>query len=302
MTDPVPLVSVVVPVLDESSTLDELLDRIAAVARHREWPTEVLVVDDGSRTEERVRIRASNHPDLHVRHLEHEATFGQADAIASGLVAAAGTVVVTMDGDLQDPPEDMVDLVTAVAAGAEVAKGVRESLEMSAVRRVGARLRTEVASALVGRRLADFGGQFNAYDRRVIPRLVTARLPGRPLIPLACSLGLEVVEVPVRRSPRTDGRSRHRTAALAGMVVDLALDYAPRKARWGAVLVAGSGLVASAHALRSGTGARRVLGAAGVSLTVVVAASTGARQRRRARQARPVATEVVAPPAGTPPR
>src|SRR5258708_37805784 len=110
-----PDVSIVVPLLDEEDTIEELYERTVAAVNGR--PFELVFVDDGSRDTTFERVRALHERDPRVRAVRFSRNFGQHPAMHAGFTRARGDVIVTMDGDLQNHPEDIPKLVAAVEAG-----------------------------------------------------------------------------------------------------------------------------------------------------------------------------------------
>src|SRR5437762_1679699 len=114
-----PELSIVVTVLNEERTLDELYERTLAAVDGR--PFELVVVDDGSTDATFERLRALHARDPRVHALRFARNFGQHPAMHAGFTRAQGEIIVTMDGDLQNEPEDIPALVAAIDAGADVA-------------------------------------------------------------------------------------------------------------------------------------------------------------------------------------
>jgi undecaprenyl-phosphate 4-deoxy-4-formamido-L-arabinose transferase len=218
-------VSVVVPLFNEEATVAELLARVRATLEARGERFEVVLVDDGStdRTPEHLAAAAAGDPRLRVRTLSRN--FGQAAALCCGIFEARGDVVVTMDGDLQNPPEEIPRLLDALAPGVDVVTARRAVRHETAWRWAGSRVVHWMARLLVGVDIADFGGQFKAYRRAVVDATRTAWAPGKPFFALAAWLGFRVVEVPVRHEPRRAGRSRYRLWSLVRLNADLITSF-----------------------------------------------------------------------------
>ncbi|MBA3348819.1 MAG: glycosyltransferase family 2 protein, partial [Actinobacteria bacterium] len=123
LQDPAPALSIVVTLLDEEATLEELHGRIAATLAGADY--ELILVDDGSRDRTWEIVARLAAQDDRVRAVRFKRNFGQHPAMHAGLARARGAIVVTMDGDLQNQPEDILKLVAAVEAGADVASGRR---------------------------------------------------------------------------------------------------------------------------------------------------------------------------------
>lgn len=218
-------VSVVVPLLNEERTVAELVTRICAVFDRRRERFELLLVDDGSRDATAARLREIEAEDPRVRVFEFTRNFGQAAALACGLFEARGRVVVTIDGDLQNPPEEIPKLLDAVEKGAFVVTARRAQRYERTWRWLGSRIVHGLARVLTGASIRDFGGQFKAYRREVVESLRPVWAPGKPIFPLALWLGYPVAEVDVAHAPRGAGGSRYTLGALVRINLDLVTSF-----------------------------------------------------------------------------
>jgi dolichol-phosphate mannosyltransferase len=122
-----PSVSVVVPIYDEEQSVDELYVRTVGALEGEGRSFELIFVDDGSSDGTFARLERLHDADPRVRVVRFKRNFGQHPAMHAGLARARGEILVTMDGDLQNAPEDIGKLVAAVEAGADVASGRRAS-------------------------------------------------------------------------------------------------------------------------------------------------------------------------------
>ncbi len=259
-----PEFSVVVPLLDEQSTVDELVGRLTATLDGLAF--ELVFVDDGSRDGTARALRAHELSDERVRVVELTRRFGQMSALVCGLEHARGRILVTMDGDLQDPPEEIPALLAGLADGVEIACAVRGERHQEPWRRLGGNIVHVVARRLTGVELQDFGGQFRAYRREVVDATLAIWSEGRPFFPLALWAGFRVGEVPVRHDPRRDGPSRYTLVQLLLLNLDLITSFTTAPLLWmfsaGAVLMATGALLLVAGGLPSGgAGLLVVLGA-----------------------------------------
>src|SRR6266540_4463564 len=137
---PTPDVSVIVPLLNEEGSVDELYQRVVAAlgAGPRSW--ELIFVDDGSHDGTFSRIELLHAGDERVHAIRFKRNFGQHPAMHAGFVRSRGDIVVTMDGDLQNAPEDIPRLIAAVEAGSDVASGRRAARRDSWGRTLPSRL------------------------------------------------------------------------------------------------------------------------------------------------------------------
>ncbi len=207
-----PHVCAVIPALNEEATIADVVERCRAAGAGQ-----VLVVDDGSRDQTAVRAREAGAVVLSAG-LPGERPRGKGVAIRVGFARADADVIVTLDGDGQDPPEELPTLVAAIDAGAELAIGSRFAGTfgpgaITRIDRLGNRALSLVFAGLYGRRLADTQAGFRALARSLLARL-DLRARGFEIeveiLAKALRVGAQVVEVPVARCARMYGTSRLR--------------------------------------------------------------------------------------------
>jgi len=242
-------VSVAVPLFNEQATIEELIARVRSTLEARGTTFEIVLVDDGSSdgTPELLARAAAADPRVRVRTLSRN--FGQAAALCCGIFESSGDVVVTLDGDLQNPPEEIPRLLDALVPGIDVVTARRTVRHESTWRWAGSRVVHWIARLLVGLDIEDFGGQFKAYRREVIEATRTAWAPGKPFFALAAWLGFRVAEVTVRHDPRRSGASRYSLLALVRLNADLITSFTTLPLAALAVLGAVSALLGGLGAL-----------------------------------------------------
>jgi undecaprenyl-phosphate 4-deoxy-4-formamido-L-arabinose transferase len=221
MADTRPNVSIVVAVYDDQATVEELLRRVQTTMEARGAVFEVVFVDDGSRDGTLATLRRLEAESERVRVYELTRNFGQAAALACGLFEARGDVVVTLDGDLQNPPEEIPKLLAVIEAGAGVATARRGRRYEGLVRWLGSRFVHWLACRVTGVEIEDYGGNFKAYRRDVVESTKRMWAPGKPFFPLALWAGHRVGEVTVGHQPRRAGRSRYTLGALLRINFDI---------------------------------------------------------------------------------
>jgi undecaprenyl-phosphate 4-deoxy-4-formamido-L-arabinose transferase len=214
-------ISVVVPVFNEAASLVDLHARLAAVLDKLGQPWEIVVVDDGS-TDGSARILREIHgQDGRVRVIRFNRNYGQHTAVFAGLERARGEIVVTLDGDLQNPPEEIPRLLERLAEGADVVGGWRLGREDSPFRRVASWLVNRLTSRIVGVRMHDYGCMLRAYRRSVVDQMLRCPEVSHFIPALANTLAASVAEVPVAHAARRDGRSRYGLLRLMRLSFDL---------------------------------------------------------------------------------
>lgn len=203
---PLPAVTLVMPVFNEEAVLPELFARLAAFFDAQSgvaW--RAVLVNDGSRDRSAELIRAQAARDARFELLELSRNFGFQAALAAGLAHAPGDAIVTMDADLQDPPELIAELVAAWQSGADVVRATRRSRQETGVRRVGMNLFHAFFDRISDFPIEPNSGTFGLLSRAAVDAL--NRLPERHrFFPgLRAWVGFETAEVFYDRQDRAAG-------------------------------------------------------------------------------------------------
>jgi undecaprenyl-phosphate 4-deoxy-4-formamido-L-arabinose transferase len=224
-------VSVVVPVFDEAATLVDLHARLSRTLAGTGRTWEVVFVDDGSRDGSAGILRDLHGRDPAVRVVRLDRNYGQHLAVLAGMERARGDVIVTLDADLQNPPEEIPRLLGVIAEGVEVVGGCRVTRHDPWPRRTASWAMNRLASAALGVRMRDYGCMLRAYRRPVVERIVRQGEITRFIPVLATTLATSVAEVPVEHAPRRAGRSKYGVLRLVRLGVELALQVMVRGRR-----------------------------------------------------------------------
>ncbi len=226
-----PSVSVVVTVLNEAGTVDELYRRATAALEGAGRSFELLFVDDGSSDGTWAALERLHEQDRRVRAVRFRRNAGQHPAMHAGLARARGGIVVTMDGDLQNPPEDIPRLVAAVEAGSDVASGRRRGRADGAGRALPSRLVNGMLRRFTGVPISDFGCAFNAYRRSAVEPLLGTIGKQKFTKALVVASGASVVEVDVDHAPRR-GPSRYSPLRLVRLALHVLAGFWPQPIQW----------------------------------------------------------------------
>ncbi len=215
-------VSVVVPVFNEEANLEEFLRRLLAVMEERGEPFEVILVDDGSRDRslEILKSCAARRPDR-VRVLELSRNFGQHQAILAGFRDVTGDAVVTLDADLQNPPEEIPKLLARFEEGYDVVGGVRRHRQDSWARRLASALVNRMTVAITHMHLTDFGCMLRAYSRDVVEEINRCDEASTFIPALGQSFARRPTEIEVAHAPRAGGESAYSFYRLIRLNFDL---------------------------------------------------------------------------------
>jgi glycosyltransferase involved in cell wall biosynthesis len=225
------MISIVVPVFNEEAILPELHRRLAAIADGLGGEVEFVFVDDGSRdaTGPWLDAKAKEDPRVGVLHLSRN--FGHQPACSAGLAAARGDAVVLMDGDLQDPPEVIPDLVKAWKGGAEVVFAKRRARDEGPVRGLAYR----AFYALFGR-MSEFpipldAGVFGLMDRRALDALLSLPERSRFLPGMRAWVGFRQESVAYDRERRAAGAPKQSLGRLFRYALDGITSFSYRPLR-----------------------------------------------------------------------
>ena len=203
-------VSVVVPVKDEAENVAALAREIAAALK-AEPAHEILFVDDGSTDGTAAALAALKKEIPHFRPLRHDRNLGQSRGIRTGVRAATGEIIVTLDGDGQNDPADIPALLKTLRADPELGlvSGVRVKRKDTASRRVASRLGNRFRDAMLRDGAADTGCGLKVFYRDAFLDLPYFNHMHRYLIALVQREGWKVAYVPVNHRPRLAGRSKY---------------------------------------------------------------------------------------------
>ncbi|MGE5171332.1 MAG: glycosyltransferase family 2 protein, partial [Rudaea sp.] len=196
--DAPPTVSVVIPVFNEEAGLPALFGRLYPALDALRVPYEVIFVNDGSRDRSAALLREqfAARPDV-TRVILFNANYGQHLAILAGFERVRGERIVTLDADLQNPPEEIGKLLAAMDEGADCVGGVRRHREDAWWRRVASRLMNRLRERITRIRMTDQGCMLRAYSRDIVDAVVAAREVSTFIPALAYTFAHHPVEVDV---------------------------------------------------------------------------------------------------------
>jgi undecaprenyl-phosphate 4-deoxy-4-formamido-L-arabinose transferase len=214
-------VSIVIPVYNEASNLPALWTRLKTVIEQLGRECEVVFVDDGSSDDSLRLLREFSARDPRVRVVELARNFGQHSALLAGFRNCRGDIVVTLDADLQNPPEDIPRLIEAIAEGNDVVGGWREERQDKTYRRLASRMHNLVTSAIVGVPMHDYGCMLRAYRRHIVDTVVACDEKAAFVPALANSFAKRVAEIRVGHAERAGGESKYNFFRLAHLSLNL---------------------------------------------------------------------------------
>ena len=217
-----PDVSVIVPVYNEVESIPKLIEAIAIAFTTIDCTYEIICIDDGSRdgTVDVLRNLTATRDDLITIFLRRN--YGQTPAMAAGFYHATGKVIISLDADLQNDPQDIPLLLDKLAEGYDLVSGWRKERQDDAVTRL---LPSKIANWLIGKvtgvKLHDYGCSLKAYRAEVLADLELYGELHRFLPALAFIEGAKIAEIPVRHHPRRYGKSKYGLGRTFRVLMDL---------------------------------------------------------------------------------
>ena len=214
--------SVVIPVFNEADNLDELVERCLAACRATGKTFEIILVDDGSADNSPEKIeQASQASDGQVVGVFLNRNYGQHAAIMAGFDDVRGDVIVTLDADLQNPPEEIPRLVAAIENGCDVVGTIRKFRQDSWFRRTASALVNRAVQKSTGVLMHDYGCMLRAYRRHIVDamRRCSERSTFIPI--LANSFARTTTEIEVAHEARQQGASKYTLLKLMTLLFDL---------------------------------------------------------------------------------
>jgi len=207
-------VDVVVPVFNEEACLEELHARLTRTLAPLPYAFRILFVDDGSHDRSAEVCEALRARDPRVGLVRFSRNFGHQVALTAGLDLADADAVITMDADLQHPPELIPEFLAAWEAGAQIVSGVRKNVAASLGKRVTSALFYRVLNAISSFEITPDSPDFRLFDARVVRAIRSLREQSRFLRGIYAWVGFRKVELAYDEALRVGGRSHYRTADM----------------------------------------------------------------------------------------
>lgn len=220
-----PYISVLVPVLNEEESLPELHTRLQAALQGIHKPYEIIYINDGSTDRTEQILETFHGEDARVKVIEFNRNYGQHMALFAGFDYAAGEIVVTIDADLQNPPEEIPRLVAKAEEGYEVVATYRKNRRDSLFRKLPSYVVNRITARLVGVRLRDYGCMLRAYRRNIVDYMNMCPESSSFIPALANTFAKKITEIEVGHEERKKGTSKYSPFKLFRLNFDLMTNF-----------------------------------------------------------------------------
>jgi len=220
--EPIRKVSVVIPVYNEEESLPALLTRTQAACQQLTQKYEIILVDDGSSDSSGDMLSAAaEQPGSHIVAVLLNRNYGQHSAIMAGFSHVTGDLVITLDADLQNPPEEIPRLVAKADEGYDVVGTVRANRRDSWFRKTASKMINMMIQRATGKSMGDYGCMLRAYRRHIIEAMLHCHERSTFIPILANTFARKTVEIPVQHSEREFGDSKYSLMKLINLMYDL---------------------------------------------------------------------------------
>jgi undecaprenyl-phosphate 4-deoxy-4-formamido-L-arabinose transferase len=218
-------VTIVIPVYNEEENLPALMERLLPVMQESGKTFEIIFIDDGSR-DNSLEILKRFTKDEQVKIVELTRNYGQHAAILAGFSICSGDIVITMDADLQNPPEEIPRLIKVMEEGGyDVVGTIRKGRRDSFLRILPSKIINAVARRITGVSMRDWGCMLRAYRRPVVERMTNCHEHATFIPALATVFGKRITEIEVNHEERHGGKSSYPFRKLINLQFDLVASF-----------------------------------------------------------------------------
>jgi len=215
------LISVVIPLHNEEESLEKLYNLLRGVFERNGLTYEVIFVDDGSTDSSFNILEKIYQQDKNIRILQLRRKFGKSAALTAGFNESKGNIIITLDADLQDDPEEIPNLLAKINENYDVVGGFRQRRQDSFFKKFTSAIFNKTLTMLTGLKLRDINTGLKAYRRDVIEQIEIYGELHRFLPIFANQLGFKIIEIPVKHYPRRQGKSKYGPKKVIDGFLDL---------------------------------------------------------------------------------
>lgn len=216
-----PYLSIVIPVYNEEANLEHLMERLYPAVQDTGHSFEIIFTNDGSsdRSHEILCRMAEEYQGVKV--IEFTGNFGQHMAILAAFEVSSGEIVITLDADLQNPPEEIPRLIQEIEKGYDVVGTIRQHRQDSAFRKMASRIVNITTNKITGMQMRDYGCMLRAYHRHVVDNINRCKESTTFIPALAQTFASNPTEIEVGHAERTEGESKYSFYNLIRLNFDL---------------------------------------------------------------------------------
>lgn len=227
-----PVISILVPLLNEEESLPELNERLHSSLEGLGKSYELIYINDGSTDSSQKLIESFRNDDPRIKIIEFNRNYGQHMALFAGFERAQGEIIVTIDADLQNPPEEIPRLISKMDEGYDVVATYRKMRQDSVFRKLPSFIVNKIASRLVGVKLRDYGCMLRAYSRSVVNSINMCQESSSFIPALANTYAKKITEIEVGHEERKKGTTKYSLFRLLRLNFDLMTGFSLLPIQW----------------------------------------------------------------------
>ena len=230
------LISIVIPFFNEEANVSAMLENVTSVLSSK-YNYEIIAIDDGSTDGTFAQLKGVRKKIPELRIIKFRRNFGQTQAMQAGIDNAAGNIIITMDGDLQNDPADIPNLLAKMAEGYDVVSGWRKQRKDNILRCIPSKVANFLLQYVTGVKIHDNGCSLKAYDASILKTVRLYSEMHRFIPAFAFLRGARVGELVVKHHPRTRGVSKYGFSRIWKVLIDLftlrlVLNFSERPMVW----------------------------------------------------------------------
>ena len=218
-------ISIVIPVFNETSLIEELYSRLKVVCEGLGQNYEIIIVDDGSSDGSHEKLTQLKNNDTTLRIVKFTRNFGQQAAVLAGFRISRGKIIVQLDSDLQNPPEEIPKLLEAMAENIDLVTTVQRKRRDGTIRVLGSRCLLKIGQMLFGKQVKLNLSSFRALRRSVVEKIESCKDRSRYMAVLMSWMGLPTAEIEVEHHERKKGNTKYSFLNLLILAWDLVTGY-----------------------------------------------------------------------------
>ncbi len=213
--------SIVTPVYNEEQNIGLFHSKVTKVLKKLRKSYEIWFIDDGSRDSTLKTIKELKKKDKHVKFITFRRNFGKAAALSAGFEHANGDIIITMDGDLQDEPEEIPKFIAKIEEGYDLVNGWKFKRKDPLSKTIPSKFFNWLTSRMIGVKLHDFNCGFKAYRKEVVKEITLYGDLHRYIPAIAFWKGYKIAELPVKHNERLYGKSKYGSKRILTGFIDL---------------------------------------------------------------------------------
>lgn len=218
-------VSVMIPIHNESESIEELCGRLTKILEEQQYHYEIIFIDDGSSDNSLEILKRNQDNNKNIKIIKLQRNYGQHIALVAGIEHAKGNVLITMDGDLQNNPEDIPLFVKKIEEGYDYVSGWRVKRNDSILRKIPSFILNMIICKVTGVRLHDYNCGMNAVRKSIIGDMETHGEMRKFFPAMMATLANSVCEVKVGHNARVKGKSKYDFYKLVGLAADFVTSF-----------------------------------------------------------------------------